>query len=108
MRRAVAIPTGGPHRLSHFLGGSSAPVRSWLSNWMSSSHHVPGLQPGQGIDRLTQEGLLVGTPLLHVRTRPDSTAAVMHLVHDSTTQKEGRERPLLTLSAPGEDPRIVS
>lgn len=42
--------------------------------------------------RLTYEGLFVGASLLHVGAWSDSTAAVVHLVHDATNQKEGKER----------------
>lgn len=61
--------------------------------------HPPGLQPSHRTGRLTQEGLFVGASLLHVGARPDSTAGVMHLVHNSTTQKGGKEKSLVTLSA---------
>lgn len=45
-------------------------------------------RPQEG--RLTYEGLFVGASLLHVRAWPDSTATVVHLVHDATTWKEGK------------------
>lgn len=60
--------------------------------------HAPGLPPGLVTGRLTQEGLFVGASLLHVGARPESAAGVMHLVHNSTTEKEGRERGLVTRS----------
>lgn len=66
---------------------------------MSSRHYTPGLQTGHRTGRLTQEGLFVGASLLHVGARTDSAAGVMHLVHNSTTKKEGKERSLVTLSA---------
>lgn len=66
---------------------------------MSSRHYAPGLQHGHGTGRLTQEGLFVGASLLHVGAWPDPGAGVMHLVHNSTTEKEGKERSLVTLSA---------
>lgn len=47
---------------------------------------------------LTYEGLFVGASLLHVGAWPDSTAAVMHLVYDATTRREGKgEGTLITL-----------
>lgn len=92
MLRAVAVLTGDPHSLSHFLAGSLVPIISWLSSQISSSHYVPGLQPGHRTDKLTQEGLFVGASLLHVGTWPDSTAAVVQLVHNSTTQKEDKRK----------------
>lgn len=51
-------------------------------------------------DKLTEEGLFVGASLLHVGTRPDSTAAVMQLVHNSTTQKEDKRKD------PGHTPTV--
>lgn len=51
---------------------------------------VSGAWSGPREGRLTYEGLFVGASLLHVGAWPDSAAAVVHLVHDATTQKEGK------------------
>lgn len=53
---------------------------------------VSTARPSPQEGRLTYEGLFVGASLLHVGAWPDSTAAVMHLVHDATNQKESKER----------------
>lgn len=48
-------------------------------------------------ERLTYEGLFVGASLLHIGAWPDSTAAVVHLVHDATTRKVGKGEGTLVI-----------
>lgn len=59
--------------------------------------------------RLTYEGLFVGASLLHVRAWPDSTATVVHLVHDTTTWKEGKgEGTLVPLTGMRKHPWVTA
>ena len=51
---------------------------------------VSTAQPSPQEGMLTYEGLFVGASLFHVGAWPDSAAAVVHLVHNATTQKEGK------------------
>lgn len=74
------------------VAGSSG-LNTSLSSMAESQIPMPQVstawpRPQEG--RLTYEGLFVGASLLHVRAWPDSTATVVHLVHDATTWKEGK------------------
>lgn len=83
-----------PPRTSPLAAGSSGLNAGGLA-WPSPVP-VPTACPRPQEGRLTYEGLFVGASLLHVGAWPDSTAAVVHLVHDMATQKEDRgEAPFI-------------
>lgn len=64
-------------------------------------------QPWEGT--LTYEGLFVGASLFHVGAWPNATAAVMHLVHNATTQKGSKgERTLIILTGMRQSPRVAA
>lgn len=98
-RRPMAIPTvqccGHTHTWP-YCTSLLASRQLWLQQRPVKAavldHHAPGLHclALPPAERLTYEGLFVSASLFHVGAWPDSSAAIMHLVHNATTGKEGK------------------